>query len=197
MPPVLAGILAFIIVCIIIVVYITAFNKNESVIDSDTLPNPQPVSIRYVRIEKDHTGQTYPTDRSWGDPAQNDTIQFAEVEVISGNTNVAPLGIATQDSTFNPLYSANKAIDGIKTGSYADKDFIHTSPGKNMSWWELKLNDNYLVNKVNVYPRTGMSYQRLGGARLILLNVNRIPQFIANLQGVNTKQEIIIPEVAI
>jgi len=149
-------------------------------------PPPQPVGVKYVRIEKNHIGQTYPTNYSWGNPAGNATIQFAEIEVISNGVNIARKGTATQDSVLG-TYGPALAIDGIKT------NFINTGRDQDVSWWELKLDHNYLVDKVSIYPRTDCCYQRLGGSKLMLMDENRKVLYKTDIQGINKLQNFSIP----
>ena len=101
-------------------------------------PKGGAVSGRYVRIEL---------------PGKQRTLTLAEVEVYSDGKNVARGGKATQSST---AYggTADKAIDGNKSGTFGDGGQTHTREGTTDPWWELDLGAEYPIDSVVVFNRT-------------------------------------------
>jgi putative heme-binding domain-containing protein len=96
------------------------------------------VKGRYVRIEL---------------PGKQKTLTLAEVEVFSDGKNVARTGKATQSSTAHGG-TADKAIDGNKSGNYNDGGQTHTAEGTDDPWWEVDLGREYPIEKIVVYNRT-------------------------------------------
>ena len=89
------------------------------------------------------------------------TLTLAEVEVFSDGRNVAPLGKATQKNT---AYggSAERAIDGNKSGIYGDGGQTHTQENTTNPWWEVDLGAEYPIDSIAVWNRTeGDFYKRL------------------------------------
>ncbi|WP_439627918.1 PVC-type heme-binding CxxCH protein [Gemmata sp.] len=93
---------------------------------------------RYVRIEL---------------PGKQRTLTLAEVEVFSDGTNVARKGKATQSSTSNNA-GAGKAIDGNRSGAFADGGQTHTQEGTDDPWWEVDLGADLPIEKIVVWNRT-------------------------------------------
>ena len=87
-------------------------------------------------------------------PGRRRTLTLAEVEVTSGGRNVAPQGKATQSSTANNG-TADKAIDGNKSGSYFDGGQTHTEERSRDPWWELDLGAEQPIESIAIYNRTG------------------------------------------
>lgn len=101
-------------------------------------PKTGAVTGRYVRIEL---------------PGKQRTLTLAEVEVMSDGKNVARGGKATQHSTVNGA-DAKRAIDGNKSGAYADNGQTHTREGVVDPWWEVDLGSDVLIDSVAVFNRT-------------------------------------------
>ena len=78
---------------------------------------------RYVTVE-------IPKDRA--------TLSLAEVEVFSGNRNVAPTGKAEQSDTSNGG-EAKRAIDGNTSGAWSSGTITHSIEGTAFPTWELDL----------------------------------------------------------
>lgn len=98
---------------------------------------PSFVRGRYVRIEL---------------PGNKRILSLAEVEVFSGDENVAPKGTATQSSTDHGGAPA-RAVDGNKNGTYNNSSVTHTKEEAN-PWWELDLGGDVDIRKVVVHNRT-------------------------------------------
>jgi putative heme-binding domain-containing protein len=106
---------------------------------------------RYVRIEL---------------PGRQRTLTLAEVEVFSGGRNVARQGRATQKNTAHGGNAA-RAIDGNKSGTYADGGQTHTEEGTANPWWEVDLGAELPIDAVVIYNRTdGNLSRRLEGFTL-------------------------------
>lgn len=128
---------------------------------------------RYVRIE-------LPGDRR--------TLTLAEVEVISGGTNVARTGNASQSSTANGGV-AQRAVDGNKNPSFGGGGQTHTTENRQNPWWEVDLGQEYPIDSIAVYNRDeGNLGRRLDGFTLQVLNSQR--------QSVFEQKEIPAPKVS-
>ena len=122
-----------------------------------TIQGPQAKGTvgRYVRVELSRKG----------------TLTLAEVEVISGGTNVARRGQATQKNTSAGGVAA-RAIDGNKSGVYGDGGQTHTEEDTVDPWWELDLGEAYPIDQINVFNRTEIP-DRLKNFTLIVLDEKR------------------------
>ena len=123
-----------------------------------TPPENAAVSGRFVRIEL---------------PGDQRILSLAEVQVFSGNDNLAPQGTATQSSTaFNG--PPELAIDGNTDGDYhAAQSTTHTEQSSN-PWWEVDLGAARDVTRVVLWNRTDNNLQsRLADAKLLLLDDQR------------------------
>lgn len=111
-------------------------------------------------------------------PGDKRILTLAEVEVISGNKNIAPNGTATQSST-NGNGIAAKAIDGNKSPDWNKGGQTHTTnEGSTNPWWELDLKSSVKVEKVGIFNRDGFE-QRLDGFTITLLDEERKEVFRA------------------
>ena len=120
----------------------------------------KPLAGRFVRVEL---------------PGKSKMISLAEVQVLSGGTNVAPKGIAKQSSTgFDG--PAKLAIDGNTNGDYNKaKSTTHTAIQDN-PWWELDLKGEQPIDNIVVWNRTDNNLQsRLNNFKLIILDKDHNP----------------------
>jgi hypothetical protein len=116
------------------------------------------------------------------------------------DANVAPLGIATQssiDPANNFLGVAANAIDGNRDGNWADGSVSHTRnddppTGEGLyAWWEVTLDQPYLINGIIVFNRTDCCISRIEPFRLTILLGNstvysqNIATFIPDITGAN------------
>jgi hypothetical protein len=116
---------------------------------------------RYVRIE-------LPGDRR--------PLSLAEVEVYSGDENVARKGKASQSSTAYGA-TADRANDGNKDGAFGNNSITHTEEEPN-PWWELDLGREYDIRKIQVWNRTeenGKYQDRLKDFTVVILDSKRVP----------------------
>ncbi|MBD3674259.1 MAG: DUF1553 domain-containing protein [Planctomycetaceae bacterium] len=125
--------------------------KTREAIQSEA----EPVRARFVRIEL---------------PGQGKMLSLAEVQVFSGEENIALKGTASQSST-DYDGPAKLAIDGNTDGHYFDaKSTTHTK-SSNDPWWEVDLGSEREIDKVVVWNRTdGSVYSRLNNFRILLIN---------------------------
>ena len=101
------------------------------------------------------------------------TLTLAEVEVMSGGRNVAPLGKATQKNTANGG-GAQRAIDGNTSGVYGDGGQTHTRENTPDPWWQLDLGDELPIESVAIWNRTeGNHYKRLDPFTIKVLDAKR------------------------
>jgi azurin len=101
------------------------------------LGNAKGAAGRYVRIQLPRYG----------------TLTLAEVEVISGGTNIAGRGKAKQSSTAHGG-EAQRAIDGNHDGSYSAGTSTHTDENEEKPWWEVDLGSSQAIEAVTVWNRT-------------------------------------------
>lgn len=116
------------------------------------------IAPRFVRVEL---------------PGNSKMLSLAEVQVFSGDKNVAQGGKATQ-SSIDYEGPPQLAIDGNTDGHYANaKSTTHTAV-ENNPWWEVDLQAAIDVSKVVIWNRTdGNVGGRIAGAKLVLLGANR------------------------
>ena len=99
-------------------------------------------------------------------------LSLAEVQVFSGNQNLALEGEATQIST-DYGGDAKLAIDGNTNGHfYEAKSTTHTATGKD-PWWEVDLRAEQKIDRIAVWNRTDGAGERLANYRIVLLNDRR------------------------
>jgi mono/diheme cytochrome c family protein len=118
-----------------------------------------PVAGRYVRVEL---------------PGRGRILSLAEVEVMTGDQNVARGGKASQSSTAFEG-DAGRAIDGNTNGDYNANSVTHTAESDN-PYWEVDLGKTSPVDKVVLWNRIGSNLEsRLGNFRLVVLDEARKP----------------------
>ena len=126
-------------------------------------PAPKSVQGRFVRIEIPR-----------GQP-----LSLAEVQVFSGEKNLALQGRATQSST-SAGGDAQRAIDGKTAGHYAANTTTHTTGKDAQTWWEVDLQREQPLDAVTVWNRleSNPSYaERLAGFIVIVLDTARRETF--------------------
>ncbi|HEV3002808.1 MAG TPA: HEAT repeat domain-containing protein, partial [Pirellulales bacterium] len=112
-------------------------------------------------------------------PGNGRVLTLAEVEVISGGTNVAPAGKASQSST-GYGGEAKRGIDGNTSGAYSDGGQSHTNEQTD-PWWEVDLGQERPIDAIIVWNRSegnGQFAKRLDGFKLSMLDGNRQPVFV-------------------
>ena len=114
-------------------------------------------TARYVRISLPHRGP----------------LTLAEVEVWSGEQNMAQNGKATQDSeAWGGV--ANRAIDGNHDGGWLSGSQTHTAEGGENPWWELDLGAEFPMERIVLWNRTDENLgQRLQNYTLQLFDTER------------------------
>ncbi|MCS7046456.1 MAG: HEAT repeat domain-containing protein, partial [Gemmataceae bacterium] len=135
------------------------YPKIEPLITASSSAPTQADTIgRYVRIELKGTKRT---------------LTLAEVEVFSDGQNVARGGQASQSATAHGG-AAGRAIDGNKSGSYADGGQTHTPEDQPNPWWEVDLGRELPIERIIVYNRTdGNLGRRLDNFTLRVLDQDR------------------------
>ena len=115
-------------------------------------------TARYVRVEL---------------PGAQRILSLAEVQVMSGETNVALAGAASQSSTSYEGF-ARLAIDGNTNGNYeVAKSTTHTEISDN-PWWEVDLKSGRTIDRIVIWSRTGDElHKRLANHRVLLLDEKR------------------------
>lgn len=116
--------------------------------------------VRFVRIEKPGYG----------------LVSLAEVQVFSGNRNIATNGVANQSSVALGGV-AKRAIDGNTDGQWTSGSVSHTKTESN-PWWELDLGSPQAVDRVQVFCRNDRgNYAHIRapslGWRILLLDDQR------------------------
>ncbi|MBL8861577.1 MAG: discoidin domain-containing protein [Planctomycetes bacterium] len=135
-----------------------AFPRVLAAFDAEPATPHRGVRGRFVRVEL---------------PGSARTLTLAEVEVLSGDRNVAPRGTASQAST-NWGGVASRAIDGNASGRWADGGQSHTIEDRADPWWELDLGAELALDRVIVSNRTDEQFgRRLDGAVVRVLDGER------------------------
>lgn len=131
----------------------------------DLTENP-PRRGRFVRVEH---------------PAPKSLLHIAEVQVFSGEENVA-LGGAASQSSVDYDGTPNLAIDGNTNGEYfAAMSTIHTKTEDN-PWWEVDLKQPTEIEKIVVWNRTdGGLHSRMKTCRVVILDEQRNPVWVGQL----------------
>lgn len=109
-------------------------------------------------------------------PGSERILSLAEVEVFSGDQNIASRGLVSQKSTaFDG--NAGRAIDGQTSGNYfAENSVTHSKPNESDPWWEVDLGQSSAIDKVVVWNRTDGGapiMERLRGAVVQVLDNQR------------------------
>lgn len=111
-------------------------------------------------------------------------LHLAEVEVFSGETNVAPKGKASQSSTDfgGPAKYGN---DGNTDGDFTKKSVTHTASEMD-PWWEVDLGSSQSVGEIKIWNRNDVESvrDRLNHWRVILFDENRNPIWISSTKEV-------------
>ena len=101
------------------------------------------------------------------------TLSLAEVQVFSHDKNIAPTGIATQQSVSSGG-EASRANDGKTTGGYGYGSVTHTGEGALDPWWELDLGSEQPLQSVVIWNRIDERLgERLAGYQLTVLDAKR------------------------
>lgn len=125
------------------------------------IPQPiPPVKARFVRIEL---------------PGKEKILSLAEVQIMNGETNLAPAGKATQSSTSIDAPAA-RAIDGNTAGEFAQASVTHTNTEDN-PWWELDLGSEQIITDLRIWNRLDGVSDRLNNFKLQILDSNRTPRW--------------------
>ncbi|QNN24621.1 DUF1549 domain-containing protein [Planctomycetales bacterium ZRK34] len=115
-------------------------------------------------------------------PGREAFLSLAEVQVFSGEKNIAPDGKATQSSTD---YSgpAKLAIDNTTDGDYFNaKSTTHTKKEK-ATWWEVDLGQMHPIDRIVIHNRTdGGLHKRLHDFRITVLDADRRPLWHQNIK---------------
>uniref|UniRef100_A0A8W8MI90 EGF-like domain-containing protein n=1 Tax=Magallana gigas TaxID=29159 RepID=A0A8W8MI90_MAGGI len=83
---------------------------------------------------------------------------LCEIEV-SDLENLSYKKRTWQSSTYDKLYSSDKAVDGMKSRHYSDGQCTITSPDQSITWW-VNLQKQYRISFINLYFRTDNSTAR-------------------------------------
>ena len=128
------------------------------------LANKKGTLGRYVRIDL---------------PGRRRVLTLAEVEVFSSGQNVARKGKAKQSAVaFGG--AANRAIDGNKSGKFADGGQTHTPDNSRSPFWEVDLGGEFPIESILIWNRSeenGKYTDRLDGFKLTVLDSKRKPVF--------------------
>lgn len=125
-----------------------------------TIAGPSPATLpgRFVRVERPE--------------AKDAILALAEVQVFSGQKNVALAGKATQSSTSQNA-AASRAIDGNVDGNMDHGSVSHTG-SKDSPWWEVELAETAPIERIVLWNRTDKKHHtRLTDFRVSLLDDQR------------------------
>jgi Protein of unknown function (DUF1553)/Protein of unknown function (DUF1549)/Planctomycete cytochrome C/F5/8 type C domain len=104
-------------------------------------------------------------------PGKAKLLQLAEVQVFSGNANIAVKGQATQKSTYAEAVAA-RAIDGNTAGEYAKGSVSHSGENTDDPWWEVDLGSEQSIDRIVVWNRSEAG-ERLADFRVVALDAQR------------------------
>lgn len=130
----------------------------------DSPANSEGSSGRFVRIEL---------------PGNRRVLTLAEVEVFSGGQNVARKGKANQTNVAFDGQAA-RAIDGNKSGAFADGGQTHTAENTNNPFWEVDLSAEFPIETIMIWNRSennGVYTDRMDKFTLTVLDEQRKPVF--------------------
>jgi hypothetical protein len=130
-----------------------------------TVPPPdEKFEGRYVRIEL---------------PGQQRILSLAEVEVFSGEANIAQ-GRTVSQSSVESEGAPERAVDGDRTGEWDHGSVTHTAE-QTEPWWEVDLGAVSKIDRIVVWNRTDYGeehfHRRLANFRLQVLDEQRQPVF--------------------
>lgn len=106
-------------------------------------------------------------------PGNDKILSLAEVQVLSGDENIALKGKASQSSV---IYKgrANLAIDGNTDGDYFGANSTTHTKSSADPWWELDLKADRPIDRIAVWNRTDNGlHERLAGAKLTVFDAQR------------------------
>lgn len=126
-------------------------------LNAQWLPSkPTPTTARFVRITQNGKKQI---------------LSLAEVQIFSGDKNVA----VGQDATQSSMYAqadAKRAVDGKTDGDYQKGSVSHSATQDN-PWWEIDLGASYPIDRVAIWNRTDNSLEkRLNNFSVVLMDRN-------------------------
>ncbi len=106
-------------------------------------------------------------------PGKGKILNIAEVQVFSGNENVALKGKANQAGTYADAV-AGRAIDGNTNGKYEAGSVAHTALNKPDPFWEVDLGAEHDITRIVIWNRNDNGVaSRLDGFSLSLLDEKR------------------------
>lgn len=124
-----------------------------------TPPNGTRLNGRFVRVEL---------------PGKARFLHLAEVQVFTGNDNLAMKGEAKQ-STTDYGGDAKRANDGNTSGDYTKNSVSHTAQEEN-PWWEVDLKSELPIDRVVLWNRTDAgTEERMRNFRVLVLNDKHEP----------------------
>ena len=126
-----------------------------------------PIVGRYLRVEL---------------PGKEKILSLAEVEVFSGDRNLARGQMASQSSiAFGG--PPELAVDGNSDGRFAEAMSTTHTATEESPWWEVDLGQEQAIDRVVVWNRTDSTEigRRLNGLRLILLDEQRRPRWVRSV----------------
>ncbi|MFM9964108.1 MAG: DUF1553 domain-containing protein [Planctomycetaceae bacterium] len=124
-----------------------------------TPPNGTRLNGRFVRVEL---------------PGKARFLHLAEVQVFTGNDNLAPKGEAKQ-STTDYGGEAKRANDGNTSGEYTKNSVSHTALEDN-PWWEVDLKTEQPIDRVVLWNRTdAATEERMRNFKVLVLNDKHEP----------------------
>lgn len=105
-------------------------------------------------------------------PGKQRTLTLAEVEVYTGNDNVARAGKATQTNVAAGG-EPGRAIDGNTDPEYGKNGQTHTQEGIENPWWEVDLGSPKAIDRIVVFNRGDGLAGRLKDFKLTILDGER------------------------
>lgn len=145
---------------------------------SNVLACERAVTGRFIRI------------MVFNDPRKSIQLVLCEVEVYSSvqygytvpqrsENNLAYKKATRQSTTFSPVYSSDKAVDGNLGGMIKNHPCSHTSEVPQPPWWYVDLGTSYVIHSVRIVNRVDCCQFRLKNfsIRVSTKNPTTSPEF--------------------
>ena len=148
-------------------------HQSNTSVDDDAVILDGPIQARRVRISL---------------PGRNEFLSLAEVQVFSGDRQVALNKPATQSST-DYDGPARLAVDGNTDGHYFNaKSTTHTARDDS-PWWQVDLLEEFSIDRIVIWNRNDSAEvgQRLNPFRIVFFDANDQPVWAR--QNLTIRQE--------
>ncbi len=125
-------------------------------------------------------------------PGAKKTLSIAELQVFSGEKNVALKKAAKQNATSGGGV-ASRAVDGNTDQNWGGGSITHTPKNGKNPWWEVDLGQEFAVDRIVIWNRAGGSIgDRLNGCVISLLAADRSQLWTVTCPKPGAKKEFMV-----